>query len=74
MKLPGAATLMFEIEPSSPSTCRLVQTARFRPRGLLGLLYWYAVLPLHGFVFAGMLGGVRRHAERGTGPAVVPDR
>lgn len=56
--------------PSSPGTaesgspsCDLVQTARFRPLGLAGLAYWYAVLPLHGFVFRGMLQGIRRAAE-----------
>ena len=64
MKLPGAATLMFEIEPAGPTGSRLTQTARFRPRGFLGLVYWYALLPFHGFVFAGMSGGVRRYAER----------
>ncbi|MBC7771607.1 MAG: DUF2867 domain-containing protein, partial [Pyrinomonadaceae bacterium] len=43
---------------------RLVMTARFRPRGLLGIAYWYAVLPLHGIVFSGMLKGLVRAAER----------
>jgi len=43
-----------------------VQTARFIPRGLLGLLYWYAVLPLHYVVFKGMLKGICREAERAT--------
>ena len=42
--------------------CRLVQTARFKPRGLAGLAYWYAVLPLHGPVFSGMLRGIERAA------------
>jgi hypothetical protein len=46
----------------------VVQTARFKPRGLLGLAYWYAVLPLHSIVFSGMLKGIRRAAE-GSGPA-----
>jgi len=67
MKLPGEAVLEFEIQKadadgSNPRT-RLTQTARFRPRGLLGLTYWYSVLPLHGIVFSGMLQGIRRAAE-----------
>ena len=71
MRLPGDAVLEFSISPSandvpcapvSPSTV-LVQTARFKPRGLAGLAYWYAVLPLHGYVFRGMLDGIRREAE-----------
>src|SRR6185295_9791418 len=65
MKLPGEALLEFTIEPlpGEASRCRLVQTARFLPRGLLGLAYWYAVMPLHRIVFGRMLRGVRRVAE-----------
>jgi uncharacterized protein YbjT (DUF2867 family) len=65
MRMPGVATLTFEVvpDPVDPSACRLRQTARFRPRGLAGLVYWYAVLPLHGIVFRGMLRGIRRSAE-----------
>jgi uncharacterized protein YbjT (DUF2867 family) len=65
MRLPGDALLEFCIEPSParPDRCRLVQTARFRPRGLLGLGYWYAVLPIHHVVFGRMLRGIRDAAE-----------
>lgn len=65
MKLPGAATLSFEIEPmpEDAARCTISMTARFRPRGLLGLAYWYAVLPLHGFIFRAMLEGLVRAAE-----------
>ncbi|MEO6595953.1 MAG: SDR family oxidoreductase [Planctomycetota bacterium] len=63
MKLPGEASLEFRVEPLSDGSSMLVQTARFRPRGLSGLLYWYLVMPLHAFVFAGMLRGIRRYAE-----------
>ena len=62
MKLPGEAELTFEIEPNG-SGCKLAQVARFQPKGLLGLAYWYAVLPLHHIVFDGMLRGIRRSAE-----------
>lgn len=50
MKLPGEAWLEFKIEND-----QLIQTATFRPLGLLGRLYWYSVLPFHGFIFRGML-------------------
>jgi uncharacterized protein YbjT (DUF2867 family) len=64
MRLPGEAVLEFAITPAAePGQSRLVQTARFRPRGLLGLAYWYAVLPLHGIVFGRTLEGIRRTAE-----------
>jgi hypothetical protein len=63
MKLPGEALLEFRIEPGGEDRCRLRQRALFKPRGLLGLAYWYAVAPLHHIVFAGMLRGIRRAAE-----------
>jgi len=65
MKLPGEAELTFEVTPNARNSarCHLVQTARFKPKGLLGLTYWFAVLPLHGLVFRGMLSGIRRMAE-----------
>jgi uncharacterized protein YbjT (DUF2867 family) len=62
MKLPGEALLEFQVEPLGEGSSRLVQTARFLPKGLLGLAYWYAVLPFHAVVFGGMLAGVRRAA------------
>ncbi|MEX1049527.1 MAG: SDR family oxidoreductase [Akkermansiaceae bacterium] len=49
MKLPGEAWLDFEI-----TATELRQTATFRPRGLMGRLYWYAVLPLHILLFPRM--------------------
>jgi hypothetical protein len=65
MKLPGEALLEFVIEPGADANhCRLLQVARFLPRGLAGLAYWYAVLPLHGVVFRGLLEGIRRAAEQ----------
>jgi len=76
MKLPGEATLTFELEAAEPGRTRLVQTARFRPSGLGGLLYWWSIAPLHAIVFRGMLGGIRRHAERTPAavnePATLP--
>jgi hypothetical protein len=63
MKLPGEALLEFEVHPIDASRSRLVQIARFKPRGLLGLVYWWAVFPFHGIVFQSMLRGIRRRAE-----------
>lgn len=70
MKVPGDAVLEFAITPAGDTAarCILTQRARFRPRGLLGLAYWYTLLPLHRVVFARMVDGVRRAAE-----ARVPD-
>jgi uncharacterized protein YbjT (DUF2867 family) len=73
MKLPGRAWLEFEVRPTDGGSA-LRQTAVFDPTGLLGLLYWYGVYPLHAAVFRGMLAGiaraVRREKSRGdTAPA-----
>jgi len=51
MKLPGEAWLEFKIDEKDI----LTQTATFRPLGVMGRLYWYAVLPFHGFIFNGMI-------------------
>jgi uncharacterized protein YbjT (DUF2867 family) len=50
MKLPGEAWLEFKVIDNE-----LQQTATFRPLGLMGRLYWFAVLPFHGAIFNGML-------------------
>jgi uncharacterized protein YbjT (DUF2867 family) len=50
MKLPGEAWLEFKIINNT-----LYQSATFKPKGIWGKLYWYAVLPFHGFIFQGML-------------------
>jgi len=50
MKLPGDAWLEFRIVGN-----KLIQTATFRPLGLSGRLYWFSVLPFHGFIFNGMI-------------------
>ena len=66
MKLPGRAWLQFEVEEvESGSAIR--QTAIFDPAGILGLLYWYALYPLHQLIFSGMLRGIARAAEGNKG-------
>jgi hypothetical protein len=63
MRVPGRAWLEFEVtDRGSTSTIR--QTAIFDPVGLFGLAYWYALYPLHQFVFAGMLRNLARAAEQ----------
>ncbi|MBC8754015.1 SDR family oxidoreductase [Kordia sp. YSTF-M3] len=50
MRLPGEAWLEFKIEKN-----KLHQRATFRPKGIWGRMYWFAVLPFHGFIFNGMI-------------------
>lgn len=54
MKLPGEAWLEFKLDDKN----LLTQTATFRPLGILGRLYWYSVLPFHGFIFRGMINNI----------------
>lgn len=63
MKLPGRAWLEFEVTPCEQGS-QIRQTAIFDPLGLLGLLYWYGIYPLHQFVFAGMLRNIARSAMK----------
>ncbi|MEV0405670.1 SDR family oxidoreductase [Actinoallomurus sp. NPDC050550] len=63
MRLPGLAWLELAIEARRGRTW-LRQRVLFRPRGFVGLLYWWASRPFHGVVFGGMRRGVRRAAER----------
>jgi len=66
MKLPGQGWLEFEVTPIDSGRRSLIsQTATFDPRGVLGRAYWGAVLPLHAFMFRGMLQGLARRAAGG---------
>ena len=63
MILPGKAWLEFRIERVGDKT-RIIQEETFSPRGLGGQLYWYAILPLHAFVFPTMLRNIVRSSKR----------
>jgi hypothetical protein len=66
MKVPGRAWLQYEATPlDDGARSRLVQTAFFEPKGLPGLAYWYALYPVHGLIFRGI---VRDLAERAARP------
>jgi len=59
MRLPGRAWLQFEVLPVGTGS-EIRQTAIFDPGGIAGLLYWYALYPLHAIIFRGMLHGIAR--------------
>ena len=63
MKVPGRAWLQFEVEPNIRGSV-IRQTAIFDPAGLGGLLYWYALYPIHRWIFSGMLQSIASTAER----------
>ena len=64
MTLPGRAWLEFDVVPAAGGAV-VHQTAVFEPVGLPGLLYWYALVPVHGFVFGGLLRAIARRALAG---------
>lgn len=72
MKVPGDALLEFMVRPvaeaayghddgatltGGPAT-ELWMQSWFLPRGLAGLAYWHALLPVHGRIFRGMLAAI----------------
>jgi len=66
MKVPGRAWLEFKTRADDGEHTVVTQTAYFAPKGLLGLLYWYALYPIHGVIFGGMIREIARRAEAAT--------
>ncbi len=64
MKVPGRAWLQFEAAQQPHGNTLLTQTAYFAPKGLFGWLYWYALYPIHGLVFGGMIARLAERAQR----------
>jgi hypothetical protein len=63
MKVPGRAWLDFEVtDDGEKSTIR--QTAVFDAKGLMGLLYWWSLVPFHSLIFRGMLRNIATIALR----------
>lgn len=67
MKLPGKAWLEFEVGPGGQERSTLTQTARFYPRGLTGILYWFGVYPVHTLVFRRLAAAIGKRAELSGG-------
>jgi len=75
MKVPGRAWLQFEVTGDEMLTT-IRQTAIFEPHGVAGLLYWYALYPVHRLIFNGMLRGIAGRAQTTCelGPVTVAPR
>ncbi|CAN5695464.1 SDR family oxidoreductase [soil metagenome] len=69
MRLPGRAWLEWRIDSDDGRT-RVRQRALFHPRGLVGRLYWYALVPFHVLIFKRMC--QRIVAAAGVEPDHVP--
>ncbi len=63
MKVPGTAWLSWRVEPIEGGSV-VIQKARFVPRGLLGRLYWWVLLPPHATIWHRMVRRMARVAEQ----------
>ncbi|MHB9007873.1 MAG: SDR family oxidoreductase [Limisphaerales bacterium] len=71
MKVPGRAWLEFRADPQPDGGSVLTQTAFFAPRGLAGLIYWYALYPIHGLIFGGLIDRLARASETAASAPVA---
>ena len=64
-RLLEAWALEFDIDPApSGAGSILTHTAKFEPEGIFGYLYWWAMVPAHGWVFGCMVRNMVAEAER----------
>jgi len=69
MQAPGAGVLEFVVQPGADGTGSIVSsTAYWHPAGVLGLQYWYALVPAHRFLFKGLTRAIQ---QRASGVAAV---
>ena len=62
MRLPGDAWLEWQLSESAEGV-RLHQRARFHPRGVLGRLYWWVLVPVHTMIFRELIVRLATTAE-----------
>lgn len=63
MRAPGSGVLEFEILPLPDNQTRITVTAYWHPLGVWGLVYWWALVPVHQFLFRGLSAAIARLAE-----------
>jgi len=85
MRVPGPAWLELTVTPASELSgsegaspdapgSLYRQRAVFFPKGLGGRLYWFAILPFHGVIFAGMARRITLAAEKNTAAAAQAEK
>ena len=67
MRLPGDAWLEWQLSESTEGVL-LRQRARFHPRGVLGRLYWWSLVPIHTLIFREMIVRLASAAEARRAP------
>lgn len=63
MRLPGEAWLELAVARTADGRTIISQAAVFNPRGLGGIVYWNALLPLHNLVFGRMFEQISERAS-----------
>ncbi|WP_133153875.1 DUF2867 domain-containing protein, partial [Vibrio sp. 10N.261.55.A7] len=63
MKGPGLGRLEVSIQDNGEER-ELNITAWWHPQGFLGLLYWFAMMPAHLFIFNGMVKAIVKKVHR----------
>lgn len=71
MKLPGEALLTFRLRSSGRNVIELFMLSQFLPKGLAGIIYWYALLPFHEMIFSGMLRSIAKSIGK---PILLPPK
>ncbi|WP_448004061.1 SDR family oxidoreductase [Agromyces bauzanensis] len=66
MRVPGRAWLELAASEAPGGGSEYRQRAVFFPKGLAGRLYWWAIAPFHGVIFAGMANRITAEAEAAT--------
>ena len=73
MKAPGSGVLEFELHSLDDGGTRVTATAYWHPRGVWGLVYWYALLPALHLVFRGFTAAIARRAEEQVATVGIPE-
>jgi uncharacterized protein YbjT (DUF2867 family) len=63
-KLPGQGWMRLQVGPDGNRKGCLSMTVFFAPKGLLGLIYWYSLLPFHRIMFRFLMSRIIREAEK----------
>jgi hypothetical protein len=71
MKLPGSAVLEFVVSDDGAGS-RLILNARYHPSGVPGLLYWYALAPIHSRMFRGLADAIVARASAAANAGARP--
>jgi uncharacterized protein YbjT (DUF2867 family) len=67
IKFPGEALLEFHVIRISKKVTELQLISRYHPRGAVGFLYWFALYPVHEWIFRGML----KNMAKSTGERIM---